>query len=324
MPGTNAHGRRERLGIYGTALLLTLAGFLVAYQFVEPAPPRTLTLATGAAGGAYDMFGQRYRAFMAQHGVGVTLRNSAGSVENLALLRRGEVDAALVQGGLIDPARDAGLASLGSLFLEPLWIFYREGVVLDDLRDLAGKRVAIGPDGSGTQAVARLLLERNGVDAAHAEFVTFGSGEAIEGLRSGQVDAAIFVASLHSPQVAQLLADPSLRLLHFARAEAYARLFAFLSRVVLPTGFVDLARNRPARPRCWPSAMPSTRHSVTCCCRRSTRSTRRATRSARPGISPRPTRRNCRCARRRHATTLPDRRSCSVSSRSGPPRSSTA
>ncbi|MDX1594842.1 MAG: TAXI family TRAP transporter solute-binding subunit [Gammaproteobacteria bacterium] len=234
------------LAIYGPALLVMLAGFVVAYQFVEPAPPERLTLATGGPGGAYHLFGQRYREQLARHGVEVELRNTAGSVENLELLREGEVDVAFVQGGIADPGRDTGMEALASLYHEPLWVFHTLGEALEDLRGLAGKHLAVGAVGSGTRPVALQLLRRNGIDAVTSVQRDLSTGAAVEALRGGVVDAAFFVAAPNSPVVAGLLQDPDVRPLGFRRAEAYTRQFDFLSRVTLVAGQVDLAAGIPA------------------------------------------------------------------------------
>ena len=72
---------------------------LLAYWLVDPAPPRSVRLATGQENSAYEEFGKKYAAALAKHGVKVTLVPSAGSGENLRRLRAGEVDIAFVQSG---------------------------------------------------------------------------------------------------------------------------------------------------------------------------------------------------------------------------------
>ena len=237
--------RTAWLAIYGPLLLVMLAGFFVAYQFVEPAPPRTFTLATGGVDGAYHLYGQRYRDLLARDGITVELRNTAGSVENLALLRAGEVDVALVQGGLAAPADGEMLEGLASLYHEPLWVFHTLGNDLVDLRGLAGKHLAVGAEGSGTRAVALPLLGQNGIDAVSAVLRDAGGAAAVEALRSEVVDAAFFVAAPSAPLIADLLRDSEVQLLGFSRAEAYTRRFDYLSKVTLVAGQVDLAKGIP-------------------------------------------------------------------------------
>jgi TRAP-type uncharacterized transport system substrate-binding protein len=139
------------------SVLIGVALLALAYLVLQPQPPKRVVLATGISQGAYAEFGGRYKSLLARHGITVELRPTQGAAENLALLRdsRSGVDIAFVQGGT-DPAggdaatRDAEagveLVSLGSLFHEPVWLFYRESSALrlaqsftiDSLTQLAG------------------------------------------------------------------------------------------------------------------------------------------------------------------------------------------
>ena len=124
---------REFFLTFAPFVLLAAGLVYLAYQLLDPTPPKRLTLATGQDQGAYAEFGRRYAKILRENEVEVRLRPSAGAAENLALLRKGEVDVAFVQGGA-EPTLDRAanddepqddLVSLGSLFHEPVWIFYR-------------------------------------------------------------------------------------------------------------------------------------------------------------------------------------------------------
>jgi TRAP transporter TAXI family solute receptor len=224
---------------------VVVVGFAVAYRWVQPAPPRTVVLAAGEEGGAYALFASRYREFLSRYDITLDVRYSAGSVENLALLREGEADLALVQGGIADPEASSGLLSLGGMFYEPLWVFVRAGVEAETLSDLAGRRLGVGAEGSGTRALVARLLEANGVTRDSAQWVPAVREEAMAALRAGELDALFLVASPRSPAVRSLLGTRGVRLAGMDRAEAYTRLWRSLSRVVLPEGSVDLAGNTP-------------------------------------------------------------------------------
>ncbi len=224
-------------------LLLVIAGFWVAFRFVEPAPPAEIVLASGEPGGAYAGFGERYREALAEYEIDVEVRYTAGSVENLELLRNGEVDVAFVQGGVADLERDAALASLGSLYFEPLWIFQRSDGAAALLSDLSGRRVNAGAEGSGTRAIALQLLRANGLTDVPS---ALSSTEAANALRAGELDAAFFVASADSPIVRTLLVDPSLVLLSVERGDGYVRIFHYLTRLTLPRGVIDFAADIPS------------------------------------------------------------------------------
>jgi TRAP transporter TAXI family solute receptor len=241
-------GWKELLSIYGPLTLLVLIGFVLAYQYIKPAPPDHLVLASGEKGGAYDEFAHRYQALLAAQGITLKIVNTHGSVDNLSLLSQGKVDMAFVQGGVASPGQaGAGLESLGSLYYEPLWVFQRAELNINRLTGMKGLRLAIGPDGSGTRALVELLLQENRLSVGEAQLLSLDSGEAARRLRDGSIDIAFFVASAESERVTSLLHDPGISLVNIQRAAAYARRHPFLVELTLPEGAEDLATNIPSR-----------------------------------------------------------------------------
>ena len=242
-------GFKDHLGIFGPGIIITILGFIVAYHFVEPAPPRTITIGTGDKSGAYYAFAQRYREILARDGVTLEIRSTAGSVENVKLLTAKDrgVDIAFVQGGIGDPAVQPGLQSLASLYFEPLWIFHRHDVKVKRLPDLRGKKIAIGPEASGTNAIATKLLAENGINVNTATLMPLGGEKAAEALLGKKLDAAFWVVSPQSSIIQNLLLQKDLRLLSFERGEAYQRANRFLSVLKLPEGVMDFEKNIPAR-----------------------------------------------------------------------------
>ncbi len=228
-------------------LAIVIGVLLVTYVFIKPAPPRTLSLSTGPAGSDYHAFGLKYHEFLARHGVTVVLKPSAGSPENLMRLSdtTPSVDVGFFQGGTGYAVNAPELVSLGSLYYEPLWVFYR-GEEIRDLPGLVGKRIAIGPYESGARALALQLLAVNSVVLPPTTLLDAGGKEASEMLLTGQADAVFIVAPGESETVQRLLFEKGIRLLSLERAEAYTRRFPFLRKVVLPKGVLDFTSNVPA------------------------------------------------------------------------------
>ncbi len=237
---------RGVLVIFGPALLITVLGFIVALQFVQPAPPRRIVMATGTEEGAYFRFGERYREILARNGIELELRTTAGSYENLKLLGdpTEPVEVAFLQGGSGSDRELPGIESLGSVFYEPIWFFWRPRAP-ETMQELRGKRVAIGEPDSGTRNAVGHLLSLNGIELDELETVEIGGASAEEALLAGEVDAACFVAISDAPHIARLLVSEGVEVMPFVRGEAYRRRFRFLSRVVLPRGVADLERDVP-------------------------------------------------------------------------------
>ena len=246
MQSSDPRERREMLRIFGPVVLLVLLAFAVAYQFIKPAPPERVVMATGVPAGAYHDYAQRYGEVLAAQGIELVLRNTTGSVENQALLKAGEVDVAFVQGGSVH-GDGSGLQALGSLYFEPLWLFHGAGPLLDRLDGLKGMRVAVGAEGSGTRELVLRLLADAGIANAGAQFIALGGRAAATALVQGELDAVFLVSGAESALVRDLLKEPGVNLASLARASAYTRRYRFLSELTLPEGAMDLAANLPPR-----------------------------------------------------------------------------
>ena len=241
----------------GPVALLTVALLALTYWWLDPNPPKRVVLATGPAQSAYDEFGKRYADALARYGITVELLPSEGSSANLELLRSGRADLGFVQGGTADIAYDdeESIVSLGSLFVEPLWLFYREdsaqrlnqtGTVAN-LAEMQGWRVNVGTAGSGVPRLFSTLLDVNRIGKNQLQLSELEQTPATVAFLDGQLDAVVFASAPESLMVQMLLQSPGIRLLDFAQSEAYSRRFGYLTPVVMPRGVVDLAGDIPPR-----------------------------------------------------------------------------
>ena len=248
---------RDLIVSAGPLAFLGVGLLMLAYWWLNPNPPKTVTLATGPAQSAYEEFGKRYQKALAVDGIEVVLLPSEGSSANLQLLRDGKADVAFVQGGTAEllPEDPDELVSLGSLFVEPIWLFYRTDAAerthkaqrIDSLRQLRGWRVNVGSEGSGVPTLMERLLEANKVAPDAVRMSRLEQTPATVDFLAGKLDALVFASAPESLIVQMLLQTPGVQLLDFAQHEAYARRFPFLTPVTLPRGVVDLATNVPAR-----------------------------------------------------------------------------
>ena len=239
---------RELAFVTLVAVVVVGAAFMIAYRFVRPAPPNHFVISTGNESGAYHLFAQRYKELLAHEKINVELRTSSGSVENLKRLTEpeGGYDVALIQSGITTVDEEEPPArSLGALYYEPLWVFYRSPVELTRLTQLAGKRIAAGPEGSGTRVLATNMLKATGADKPALKLMPLGGMAAADALIAGQIDSALFVAAPDAPIVQRLLKAPDVRLMNMAHADALAQRYGYLSAVTLLRGTVDLAADIP-------------------------------------------------------------------------------
>ena len=246
---------RELVVSAGPFIALAIGLLVLAYWWLDPNPPRRVTLATGPAQSAYAEFGARYQKQLAASGIEVVLLQTEGSSANLQMLQDGKADLGFVQGGSRAPAQDDTVTplSLGDLFLEPVWLFYREDsartinkeATLDNLRALKGLRINVGTPGSGVPQLMQALFELNRIEPGDLTQTQLGQTPATVAFLEGQSDALVFASAPESLMVQMLLQTPGVKLLDFAQNEAYSRRLPFLAPVTLPRGVVDLAADIP-------------------------------------------------------------------------------
>lgn len=241
---------RDLLTVLLPVLLLTAGLGWLTVKLIRPAPPSRVVILSGPPDSSFQTTADRYAKLIETHGVQVEVRSTDGSIENLKTLLdpRATVDVGFVQTGLADDDKAPGLVSLGTLYVQPIMVFYRNRQEIDRLTQLKGQRIAIGPDGSGTAVLARRMLEENGIDQNDAMLLDLDGDDAIAALVEGTVDA-IFVTSeqVRGRKTRELMRTPGVKLMNFRQADGYLRRMRFLSRLTAPEGSFDLGMNLPPK-----------------------------------------------------------------------------
>jgi hypothetical protein len=232
-----------------TILSVSAAIALAVFWFFFTAPPKTITITTGAAGSSFQKFAQGYRTNLAANGIKLVPLPSEGSSQNLQRLEDAtfQVDVGFVQGGVTNAPGARRLVSLGSVSYEPLFVFYRGTSNYSILSELEGKRLAIGPPGSGTRALALSLLQLNGIEpGGPTQLTDQDAQDAVSALLADKLDAVFLMGdSASTDLIRQLLRSPGIHLFDFAQADGYTRHISYLNKLVLPQGSVDFGKNIP-------------------------------------------------------------------------------
>ncbi len=243
----------SRPAILVSVLTGLIAALFAGIWFILPQPPQTLTIATGFPDGLYSQFANHLKTELAKEKITLQIRNTGGSVDNLALINdpNSGIDLAIVQSGVGDPVKYPELLSLAGIFYEPLWVWYRqpaftkEGGALTQLSQLQGKRISIGNDGSGTQILSNAILKLNEINADLVKLEKLKPDESIEKLQKGELDVAFIVAAGEAPILKKFYQIPGIRLMNFDQAEAYTRVLPYLDRIDIPRGIISIAHDQP-------------------------------------------------------------------------------
>ena len=148
-----------------------------------------------------------------EHGLRCAARLSDGSVDNVGRLRDGSVDLAIVQSDVQNAARMgddpftqtgafSDLRAVMSLYPEPLTIVAHPDAGISKLDDIQGKRLSIGPAGSGQRVLLEALSDALGWDEnALANDQAMRSGQVAQALCAGEIDAFAMVIGHPAPPV---------------------------------------------------------------------------------------------------------------------------
>lgn len=241
--------------LFASAAPVTIASIVaiaVALHFVQPAPPSTITIGGGPEGSIFRAVAEKYKAILARSGIKLEIVPTEGSLDNLKRLAddNGPIDVGFVQGGVVSGTDIEDLVSLGSVFYEPLTVVYRGRRELQRLSQFKGKRIAVGPEGSGTRFLALALLKANGIEpGGRTKLLDLAGDGAVAALLKREVDVAFIMADSASPaSLRKVRHAEGIRQFAFPQADAYLRRFRYLSRLDMPAGGYDLGANLPAKP----------------------------------------------------------------------------
>lgn len=266
MPLRKRRINKDLLLIGIPSLALVIGAFALTLILMRPAPPSEIVMSTGPADGTYHAIAQKYRDILERNGVTLRLQPSAGSLQNFRRLTDASnpVDVAIVQGGVAGGEGLSDVVSLGSLYYEPLWVFYRAPKPVTRLAALRGKMIAVGPADSGTALLAMTLLNSSGIAQPPTTVLKIGGRAAANLLMSGGIDAALFMGDAQSSVIQELVHADGVRLMSLEHAEAYAAQHRFLTEnLYMFRQHIDLVRQRAqARKQRAPSSVATTAGSV--------------------------------------------------------------
>ncbi|WP_067821553.1 TAXI family TRAP transporter solute-binding subunit [Nocardia inohanensis] len=226
-------GLSRRRFLRYSAAFATAAGLLAATGCASGANRAMVRLAAGETGGFYHAFAQQLSRIAAPTGLRIEVIATAGSVDNLALLARGDADTALILADSLDDNPDPPPA-IGRVYENYLQLAVAATGTLSTVTELRGARINLGASGSGATHTGEKLLLAAGLTRGEVSISHLPLREAVTALNAGQLDALLWAGGVPTPA----LAEPSIRLLDLAGlAEPMRDRFGYLyDPVLIPAG----------------------------------------------------------------------------------------
>ena len=140
------------------------------------------------------------------------------------------------------------VTSLGSIVMQPLFIFTRADSNIGSLSELRGKRIALSPPNSGTRVIAEDVLNAYGINSLNSTFLPLNLVGSYDALVKNEADIGFFLLAAKTPLVSRMADNPDLRLLGIADAQAVAARLGYPSALTLNRGMLGLYPATPPEP----------------------------------------------------------------------------
>lgn len=174
--------------------------FALPATITQATDQSSITVVTGLKTGTYYIFGRDIFEAGKKSGIDVLVKPSEGSIDNIKRISNGEnVTLGIVQSdvlGFLGRSKNADSIKMAS-GLRMVFPFYNEEIhvlarkEIKDFKDLQGKKVAIGEEGSGNMLTAINLFSMMNIVPAESQKIP--SAQGVVAVLKGEVDAAIFV-----------------------------------------------------------------------------------------------------------------------------------
>jgi len=224
----------------GVVLLIALVYVLGAGRGVE-----RFTITTGTEGGSYFALGQVIAKALGDADPPIKARamNSGGAAENARRVAFDPGTLGLVQS---NTTLSGDVKLIARLYPEVYHLLARTDSGISDVSDLAGKRVAVMPAGSGSNIAFFELLAHYEVPAARVTTVPGTLQEGLAALEAGAVDALFVIMALGNETIAESIRRADIQLLGLDQAQAMALFNPALTRIAVPKGVYSGDKPAPA------------------------------------------------------------------------------
>lgn len=201
------------LRIIGVAALIVMMLLVTGFQ----QPLRFVRIGTASMGGAFFPMGNALAQLLTEKmpGVRSSSQSTGGSAANARMLARKELELALIQSAtLTEASRGEGqfkdgaigdIRAITAIYFMPFHVIVRQDANVNTVSDLKGKRIGVGPIGSGIEVNSLLLLRAYGIGPRDFQAIHQSQQETFEGLKTGAVQAHIYATGAGSAQITDIM-----------------------------------------------------------------------------------------------------------------------
>ena len=232
----------KKLSLLGYLILFTFIFFLISSFFKD----HLIYIEAGPKGGFFDTSANVLKKRLKDYNINAEVINREDTVKIVDDINDNNknIHVGFVAQDLKN-AQFKNVEALGSLILEPLFIFYRKDLELNSLADFKGLKVGIGPENSGTRLLAETILNLYEVNDENTTFIDQTHSIHFDMMEKGELDVGFFLLPANNQFVFKLGTNPSLKIFSLKNSKAISRRFDYLYPEIVQAGGFDLRNNTP-------------------------------------------------------------------------------
>ena len=232
----------KKLSLLGYLILFTFIFFLISSFFKD----QLIYIEAGPKGGFFDTSANVLKKRLKDYNINAEVINREDTVKIVDDINDNNknIHVGFVAQDLKN-AQFKNVEALGSLILEPLFIFYRKDLELNSLADFKGLKVGIGPENSGTRLLAETILNLYGVNDENTTFIDQTHSIHFDMMEKGKLDIGFFLLPANNQFVFKLGTNPNLKIFSLRNSKAISRRFDYLYPEIVQAGGFDLRNNIP-------------------------------------------------------------------------------
>ena len=226
--------------------LIFLLLFYFSYLVFKEIYHKTIVIEAGPIGGFFHTSAETIKNKLKEKNINAIVINREDTLKIINDVNdpKSRVDIGFIAQDL-NEIKYKNVTSLGSIILEPLFVFHRKDILAKSPADFKGLRVAVSPVNSGTRVVTEQILEIYGVNELNTKFYTYTLSESANALKEGSIDVAFFLQPANNKIISELGKNPKLKVMSLNQAVALTRKFNYLYSATIYAGGFDLKNNLP-------------------------------------------------------------------------------
>lgn len=220
---------------------------LIVWAIIAEAPPTKITIEAGPKGGFFDSTALMLKDKLKEHSIEAIIINSEQTSKIITNVNdaKNKIDLGFIAHE-VKPGQYPNVKSLGSIIMDPLFIFQRNELNAKSPADFKGLRLGVGPTDTGGRIITDIILNEYGISAENATYEVLSLTAMVNALKTGKVDVGFFLQPTNNKIVDQLGKSGQVKLVSVEHAPAIIKKNGFLHHLTIDRGAFNLIKELPS------------------------------------------------------------------------------